>query len=65
MSPRYRYLTTAEAAERLNVSRQTVSAWCRDGRLKAHRTDGGLKRAGEWRLKRSVVEAYQRKAARS
>ena len=35
---------------------------CRDGRLVAHRTDGGFKRAGEWRLKQSVVEVFARKA---
>lgn len=65
MTPRFRYLTTVEAGQRLGVSRQTVAAMCRDGRLEAHRTPGGVSGRGEWRLKRSTVEAFARKAARS
>jgi excisionase family DNA binding protein len=65
MTPRVRYLTTAEAATQLGVSRQSVAAWCRSGRLAAHhRTPGGVSGRGEWRLHPAVVEALRKALAR-
>jgi len=49
-----RYLTVAEAAERLRVTQETVKRWLRSGRLRGSRP-GGTK-AG-WRIPASAVEA--------
>ena len=62
MTPRVKHLTTAEAAELLGVTRQTVARWCDGGQLKADRTAGGQQRRGEWRIKPSAVEDLKRQA---
>ena len=64
MTPRVKYLTSGEAAERLGVAQRTVSRWCDAGRLEAHRTAGGDIRKGEWRIAPAAVEALKREATR-
>lgn len=49
------YFTAMEVAEMLLVTPQTVSSWCRDGKLKAIR-------AGRmWRIKPADLEEFTRR----
>ena len=48
-----RYLTTAEAAEALQVSQRCIVAWCESGKIKAIQPGG---KKGAWRIHPSVVE---------
>ena len=57
MTPRFKYLTSTQAAERLDVSRQTIRRWLAEGRLHGHRTAGGGVRGGHWRIDPRDVEA--------
>lgn len=46
------FLTPAEVADRLRVTQQAVTSWCRSGKLRA-------KRAGRiWRILPSDVETF-------
>ncbi len=52
------YLTTSEVADRLRVSRATVTNWLQDGRLK-----GVQLPTGTWRIPESAVDDFIRGAA--
>ena len=53
---RVKYLHTGEVAERLGVSRRAVERWLEAGRIAGHRTPGGDKRGGHWRVHPRVVD---------
>jgi excisionase family DNA binding protein len=44
------FITTTEAAQRLGITRQTLSAYLRQGKLR------GVKLGKEWRIPRSEFE---------
>lgn len=46
------YLTVQEVADRLRVSRQAVSQWCRTGELKA------IRAGRSWRITTEDLAAY-------
>lgn len=46
------YLTPVQIAERLNVTRRTVTSWCESGRLRASRV------GGRWRIDPADLEAF-------
>lgn len=53
------YLTVPEAAAVLGVCSETVSRWCRAGRLAAVRTTyQGAGKYGRWLLAQSIVTAF-------
>lgn len=56
MTPRVKYLTAGQAADLLGVHRRTVSRWCEVGRLEGHRTAGGDRRGGQWRVHPGSVQ---------
>lgn len=65
MSAPARMLPASAVARRLGVTRQTVDAWCRDGRLEA-KVDGELLRPrrapprGWWKIPARIVEMVER-----
>ena len=48
-------LTTAQAADRLNISESLVRRYCRDGRLKAQRI------GRDWLIEESDLDQFQQK----
>lgn len=54
---RVRFLTSAEAADRLGVSTSSIKRWVDDGTLVSERTAGGHRR-----LRSEVVEAFARRS---
>ena len=54
------YVLTAEAAEILGVSQNTLRAWAEEGKIPMHRNPGNNYRM----FKRSDLEAFLQKAAK-
>ena len=64
MTPKMRHLSAGQAADVLGVSRQTVARWCEQGTLAAHRTAGGPRRRGQWRILPSAVAELKTKSTK-
>ncbi len=64
MTPRVKFLTTTEAAARLDVSAEAVRQWLEAGRLTGYRTPGGDRRGGQWRIDPASVDAVLGESAR-
>lgn len=55
----HEYLTTANVAAAIGVSRQTVDRWIREGRLPARRIQVGER--ATYRIRRSDLTAFVRR----
>jgi excisionase family DNA binding protein len=55
-----RMLSPEEASKVMNIHAQTVTAWCRNGRLQAFKIGGNEAngRGGKWLIPREAIDAY-------
>lgn len=54
------WFTPKEVADLLGKQPYTVREWCRFGRLKAQKLQGGRGNEGEWRIHRDELSRYHR-----